>query len=219
MSFRRLSTLLAALALAVFLVPAAHAQAGTFEVTITNLTAGQVMSPPVVVSHDGDISLFTAGQPASSELAQLAEDGFNDPLVALLEGSPDVFDVAVGGDVIVPGGSMTISVEARGNFRLLSLAGMLVTTNDTFFAINSLRLDPKGNGPVYAMAWDAGSEGDSELCEHIPGPPCDNPFVPNLEGAEGYVHIDGGIHGIGDLAPADNDWRNPVALVTVERVN
>lgn len=219
MTSRRLPMHVAALALAVVLAPAAHAQSGTFEVTITNLTAGQVFSPPVVATHDSDIVFFTPGQPASSEIAQVAEDGFNDPLIALLEGSGDVFDVAVGGDVIAPGGSMTIPIEARGNFRYLSLAGMMVTTNDTFYAVDSLRLDPKGHQEIYAMGWDAGSEGDSELCEHIPGPPCGNPFVHNPEGAEGFVSIDGGIHGIGDLDASVNDWRNPVALITIERVN
>jgi hypothetical protein len=32
---------------------------------------------------------------------------------------------------------------------------------------------------------------------------------------EGYVYISNGISGIGDLAPNDFDWRNPVARVVV----
>ncbi len=38
-------------------------------------------------------------------------------------------------------------------------------------------------------------------------------------GGEGYVHINRGIHGIGDLAPDVYDWRNSVAKITVTRVH
>jgi len=33
------------------------------------------------------------------------------------------------------------------------------------------------------------------------------------------VHIRTWIHGIGDLPPEIRDWRNPVARVTIRRVN
>jgi hypothetical protein len=38
------------------------------------------------------------------------------------------------------------------------------------------------------------------------------------EGAEEYVHIHSGIHGIGDLDPAEFDWRNPVATIRIQKV-
>lgn len=38
-------------------------------------------------------------------------------------------------------------------------------------------------------------------------------------GEEGYVHIHAGIHGIGDFMASDRDWRNPVAEITVERLD
>ena len=47
----------------------------TYEVTIHNLTQNQVITPPVVVSHSGAMSLFTVGQPVIPELATLAEEG------------------------------------------------------------------------------------------------------------------------------------------------
>ena len=40
-----------------------------YEVTITNLTRGQIFSPPIVIAHDSKHSLFTLGDPASDELA------------------------------------------------------------------------------------------------------------------------------------------------------
>ncbi|MCU7818248.1 MAG: hypothetical protein KZQ57_05120, partial [gamma proteobacterium symbiont of Lucinoma myriamae] len=38
------------------------------------------------------------------------------------------------------------------------------------------------------------------------------------EDGEGFVHINRGIHGIGDLAADVYDWHNPVAKITITRV-
>ncbi len=64
--------------------------------------------------------------------------------------------------------------------------------------------------------FDAGTEADTESCEHIPGPPCGNPGVRVTADAEGSIHLDGGILGIGGLDPAELDWRNPVISVLVD---
>ena len=48
-----------------------------------------------------------------------------------------------------------------------------------------------------AAAYDAGSEYNSEDCAFIPGPPFGNGGVRDTDGAEGYVQILSGIHGIG----------------------
>jgi hypothetical protein len=74
----------------------------TYEVTIQNLTQNQVITPPVVVSHSGAMSLFTVGQPAIPELATLAESGNPGDLLALLPTLPAVFDFAVGPGPIPP---------------------------------------------------------------------------------------------------------------------
>ena len=87
----------------------------------------------------------------------------------------------------MPGETASAVVEGSAWASQLSVIGMLVTTND------------------------AQSEANTELCDHIPGPPCGNGGVRVPEGAEGYVHIHAGIHGIGDLAPSQFDWRNPRA--------
>jgi hypothetical protein len=64
---------------------------------------------------------------------------------------------------------------------------------------------------------DAGTEANTELCAHIPGPPCHNSGVRVPEGAEGEIHLHPGIIGVGDLDPVEWDWTNPVVFVTVER--
>ena len=200
----------------------------TYEVTIQNLTQNQVITPPVVVSHSGAMSLFTVGQPVIPELATLAEEGNPGPLVGLLPTLDAVFDFAVGPGPIPPSQSMTLQVMSQPGFRRISAVGMLASTNDAFFAISGVQvpLPPtlffflpfERSRTLNAPAYDAGSEADSELCAFIPGPPCGN-NVHDPADAEGFVHISNGIHGIGDL-PADSyDWHNPVARVRITRMD
>ena len=200
--------------LSLFALPA-MASAQTYDVTITNLTKGQIFSPPVVYTHRSSFDLFTPGEPAIPELAGLAEDAANGPLVALLSAEPKVGDVAVGGGVVMPGESTTVRIRAWGRARNISALGMLVTTNDAFFA--GERRVPAFSSTTYAMAWDAGSEANTQDCAHIPGPPCGNGGVRVEDGAEGFVYIHAGIQDREDLSSAEHDWRNPVAKITVRK--
>ena len=189
-----------------------------YKVTITNLTRGQILSPPVVISHGSNYHLFTAGNPATPGLAELAEDADTWPLTDHLKTLPSVFDFNVADDVIMPGSSATIKINTKKRFRLISAVAMLVTTNDAFMAAQRVYASQWRKVVVDAHAYDAGSEVNSELCASIPGPPCGNGGVRDTEGAEGYVYIHSGIHGIGNLDPAESDWNNPVATVRVQRV-
>jgi hypothetical protein len=131
---------------------------------------------------------------------------------------PAVHDAAIAGGPVPPGGSTTVEVRVTGNFRKISALGMLVTTNDAFFAATGPALPAGRASTVAAIAWDAGSEANTESCAHIPGPPCGSAGVRVTDGAEGHVHVHAGVQGIGDLVGADHDWNNPVALVTIERI-
>ena len=111
-----------------------------YEVTITNLTSNQVISPPILVTHDGSASLFEAGTAASPELAALAEDGDNCGLAATLGATSGVLDIVTAAGGIAPGTSMTLTIEADYAHRWFSCAGMLVTTNDAFTGVNSIVL-------------------------------------------------------------------------------
>jgi hypothetical protein len=193
-----------------------------YMVTITNLTYDQIISPPVVVAHDDRFRLFQPGHPATSELTALAEDGMTGPLVGLLEVSTGVLDYAVAAGGIPPGGSVTVELHARGRQRMFSLAGMLVSTNDAFVGLDGYVLPvrfaaPFGGSSVDAPAYDAGSEANTEFCDHIPGPPCGSPGVRVTDGAEGFVHVHRGIRGVGDLEAAAKDWKNPVARISIQR--
>ena len=188
------------------------------EVTITNITRAQIFSAPVVISHSKDFELFTLGQPASQPLYALAEDGLTDPLTAHLDSLPSVHDYAVAAGPVMPGASVTLEVATLGPFRFISAAGMLVSTNDAFFALRDARIASSGKVMVDTQAYDAGSEANSESCAFIPGPPCGNGGVRDTGDAEGYVHSHAGIHGIGDLDASLHDWRNPVAQITIRPV-
>jgi hypothetical protein len=187
-----------------------------YHITITNVTRGQVITPPVVISHNKDFSLFTPGQPASDQLTVLAEDGVTDSLVNLLSTDPNVYDYAVSGAGLMPGESVTLDLWVKDGFRKLSAAGMLASSNDAFFAIDGIHIFPKvKNRMESANAYDAGTEANNESCDYIPGPPCDSHFVRATEGAEGFVSVHSGIFGIGDLEPSQFDWNNPVAEVMI----
>lgn len=196
----------------------------TFKVSITNLTKSQIFSPPLVVSHNDDIQVFALGQPAPAALATLAEDGDTSALSADLLSNENVLMTATAGGPVMPGTTVTVEITAGGEDRLISVLGMLVTTNDAFFAVRGLNIPAAGNlykaGPgqetyALALAYDAGTENNNEDCGFIPGPPCGNPGVRDTADAEGYVYIHPGIQGIGDVGP-NYDWRNPVALIRIE---
>ena len=225
----RLDQLGLALALAAGLALAAPAMAnenegGVYEVTITNLTRGQQFTPVLVATHKPSVKLFELGRPASHELAILAEEGNTAPLAAALSGLAGTGQVVTGSGLTNPGASVTLTVEARAGFRHLSLAAMLIPTNDAFVALNGVPL-PRGNDTliITAPAYDAGSERNDELCASIPGPmfvECGGSGGGGAPagGEEGFVHIHSGIHGIGNFNAAARDWRNPVAQITVRRL-
>ncbi|MGH8241841.1 MAG: spondin domain-containing protein [Steroidobacteraceae bacterium] len=196
-----------------------------FEVTVTNLTRGQQFTPILVASHRAGIRLFELGEPASASLQTIAEEGDVAPLAAELTANPDVLEVTNSGALLDPGASVSIRVRTQGNFNGVSIAAMLIPTNDGFFALNGAWISPDSRSRTFtSVAYDAGSERNDELCASIPGPSFDECGGPGGGGMpagdeEGYVHVHAGIHDVGDFDPADRDWRNPVARIVVRRVH
>jgi hypothetical protein len=190
-----------------------------FEVTVTNATAAQSFTPILVATHAVESVLFRLGEPASAELAVLAEGGDTAPLAAALARSGQVLDVQSSNGLLAPGQSSTIRVATRGRFDRVSVAAMLIPTNDSFLALNGMQGPGGGDSmTVLVPAYDAGSEPNDNRCASIPGPVCGGEGTSPNAGGEGFVHISRGIHGNGDLDPAIYDWRNPVARITVRRV-
>ncbi len=188
----------------------------TYQVTITNITNSINFTPILVASHGKRVSLFELGSAASDELATIAESGNPAPLTAKLldEGAADVQN---SGALLKPGESVTVYVKRTHGARYISVASMMLPTNDGFIALNGVKVPKHGTATYYSVGYDAGSEPNDELCISIPGPTCGGTGPSPEAGGEGYVHINRGIHGIGDLAPDVYDWRNPVAKISITR--
>ncbi len=190
-----------------------------YHVTVTNITNSISFTPILVTSHRKGISLYELGSPASDELTAVAEGGDTAPLAAVLEADPRVADVQNSGGLLEPGQSVTVTVSARKGARYISLASMMLPTNDGFIALNSVKAPRHRTVTYYSQGFDAGTEPNDELCISIPGPTCGGQGPSPGAGGEGYVHINRGIHGIGDLAPDVYDWRNPVAEINITRAH
>ncbi len=173
---------------------------GTYEITITNTSraGGAIVSPlsPVFyATHSATWAMFEAGQPASAGLELLAEDGNPATLVADETGADGAGTVgsvtAAGGGPIMPTmSSDVISVTPDAANRFLSLATMLVASNDVFISTPAAGVEllddadaPRPAADVQAdimrvlQAWDAGTEENQ-----VPGAGANQP--PNAGGVD-----------------------------------
>lgn len=191
-----------------------------YKVSITNITPGNQFTPVLAVTHRSSIALFELGAEPGHELATLAETGDTAPFESLLSSSNQVSTVSTNlgpsDGLTFAGETVEFQIVGDRQARVLSMAAMMLPTNDSFVALDSVRLPFRGSVTYYAKGYDAGSEDNDELCANIPGPTC-GADGGSPEG-EGFVHISGGIHGIGDLPEEAYDWRNPVAVVTITRI-
>lgn len=193
-------------------------QTRTYEVTVTNLTKGQSFTPILGATHARSVSAFTVGEQASDELAVLAESGGIDPLKNALESNPKVADTAASEGLLTPGQSTTLTIETKRGLNRLTVAAMLIPTNDAFMAINSVKLPRFKGATYYATAYDAGSETNDENCQFIPGPVCGGEGVSENDTGEGYIYPSPGISGEADLSSLQYNWQGRVAKIEVKRV-
>ena len=214
------------------------AKSQMYEVTITNLTPGQPITPPLLVTHSNDAGFFTPGEVASDELQQLAENGNAEYLIEMLQGKTGISDIVQGNTPLVPANdpgetgldySETFTVSAGANMRYLSFASMLVCTNDGFTGIDSVKLPFYKQKTVYATAYDARTEMNTEDFADIV-PPCQgaigvtsddegtgtsNPVIAE----DGVIISHPGIMGGDDLQRNVHAWANPVVKIDIVRMN
>jgi hypothetical protein len=212
------------------------ANSAAFEITVTNLArgsgtgdqcrVGMAMGLFLFATHRSGLTLFTPGEPASGELATLAESGApfllaqslaTNPRACRVITVPDISEFPANFDagVVCPGESLTVTIDAPAGCDHISLAAMFFPSNDAFVALNGERGPSEGRRVFYVDAWDAGSEENDQLCVNIPGPPPPGRVTPNCRtgdantnraipdpnptAGEGYVHIHSGIHGAGEV--------------------
>jgi hypothetical protein len=218
----------------------------TYRVTLVNLTDGQPFSPPVAATHDRSMRMFQVGRLASDELAAIAQAGNQVPMFNLFDGSDEVTDaVDVGrpltrvGRVVDPPGPMgpfvdtaTFEIDAERGDRL-SLATMLICTNDGFLGLDAVRLPSHGARAFLINGYDAGRENNTQDSEHLVDPCSDLGPVPLPGDPDGNqdtgdvltdppmrIHHHPNIQGdVGELSPEAHGWRDPVAVAVVSRVD
>jgi hypothetical protein len=213
--------------------------AAEYEVSVTNLTAGIHFTPLIVSAHPSSVSMFTTTQPASAELQAIAEGGDVAGMAQLLNSIGA--SVATGDGLLAPGATGTYTINSSSANSVLSVAGMLLPTNDGFVGLNSVALptSPGATTRWLARAYDAGTEGNDEVvgggAPGVAGFPAPPPVVASGTGtnasgihvaAEGFVTVHRGV--IGDLdangGPSDinaaiHRWDGPVAAVSVRMLS
>lgn len=199
----------------------------TYEVTVTNVSNSQPLSPLAVVLHSQRYSGWTIGEQAGDGLEQLAEGGDNSQF---LSDATDASAIATfsGDGVVVPGetGRVDLSVNSSTDLKL-TVATMLVNTNDAFAGQGGIDLNELALGEQMTMnlpVYDAGTEGNNELAGTIPGP---------ADGGEGFnatrddvnvvsrhSGIVSNIDGYADsVLNESHRFDSPVAQLVVRRVN
>jgi hypothetical protein len=201
-----------------------------YEVTITNLTTGQLLSPPVLAAHDASYTVFEVGEKASEGIWTVAEQGNPMTLAEQLRATPEVASVAVAdGPVHRIGGpgtsTMTMRIESHGANRL-SVAMMLGCTNDGFTGLSSVPLS-RSMTPLtyYGAAFDAGTEQNNQQWSSMPdGCNALGPAPRDADGDNGRDLTDepitmhaGIVSGVGDL-DRQFAWSEAVVKITIQRV-
>ncbi len=195
--------------------PGSAAAGHTYTITIENLTDGQPFSPGVVTTHTRGMHLFEVGATASSGIRDIAESGNPSTAVSELNESDAAHDVVATGSPIGPGRSLTVEIEGRANANRLSLAVMLVCTNDGFTGVDHIKLPDGFTSETYDVAaYDAGTETSETIVDG-----CGLGSDGNARAATDVpIAVHNGIQGTGNLDPAVHGWTDPVARITVQRM-
>jgi hypothetical protein len=214
--------------------PSENAEAAiqTYRITLRNLASGQPLSPGVAATHTKDVTVWRMGSAASEGIRLIAENGEQTTAVTTLRATPGVFDVVdiavptnrVGGQAPLPN-PQSFEIRARGNANRLSLAVMLICTNDGFTGLSTVKL-PGGFRPEeHAVgAYDAGTEQNNERFNQIVdpcttiGPVTAPPDGNGRVATSDVIRMHPNIQGVGDLSVEQHGWSFPVARITVQRV-
>ena len=194
----------------------------SYEVTVTNLTNAQPLSPIAVVLHDTG-SLWTIGESASTALETMAESGNNSELLAL-----EIVNASVSSEAPLGSGGtevLTVTIEDQTD-AMLSLATMLVNTNDAFTGLSNIDLSGLEVGDTwstYTSVYDAGTEGNSEAEGTIPGPAdggtgfeAERDDVDFVGMHSGVVSIDDGL--ATSVLTQAHKFDNPAAYIMIKRM-
>lgn len=196
----------------------------TFEVRLTNLTTNQALAPMALILHKTGYHAYVLGQPASEGLEFLAEAGPPTQLLAEAEADARVVDAVAGGGIIGPGASGTATVSTDKTGLLISLASMLINTNDGFVGLDATLVDGFKVGEsltLYIRAYDAGTEANSETAATVAGQ--GGELFNAARDDVNYVSVHPGVVSMDDglaTSALDQSYRfdNPAAMVQITRL-
>jgi len=140
-----------------------------YEVVLKNLTNGQPISPPSLLLHDTG-ALFTVVESASEALELLAESG---DASEILSDTAFILSSASASGGITYGTSTTITVSYTDKVKYLSFVSMLGNSNDAFTGLNQVDLTDlalNDSATYQTVAYDAGTEANTETVDTVPGP-------------------------------------------------
>ena len=193
----------------------------SYDVKIVNLTQAQPMSPVAVVLHNEGM-LWEIGTSASNALEHLAESGDNTGVLA----ESMVLTSQSGAGVLFPGASETVSISLSDTMpMMLSIATMLVNTNDAFTGVNAMNLSDMAMGDSVSLTtstYDAGTEKNTETISTIPGPAAggegfnaERDDIDNVVMHSGIVSKEDGL--MQSVLTEANRFDNPTLRVTITR--
>ncbi len=203
-----------------------------YSITLTNLTAGQPLSPTALVLHQPGYHSFTLGMPASLELEYIAEAGNPASFLSDVSGRTTTYASAKPDTGIAPGASVTVELSAdiplaEETWPQLSALSMLGNTNDGFTGLDAVSLGALAEGEsmtLYSLSYDAGTENNSESAATVPGPAAGGEgFNPMRDDPVSWVGMHPGVLTQDDGNPNSaltsiNRWDNPVAKITITRM-
>lgn len=205
-------------------------------ITVTNLTQGLHFTPVITAAHSSDSHMFMVGEAASAELQAMAEGGDISSLASLLGGIDANVDENPAGGLLAPAMSATYSMTNDAANTQLSLAAMILPSNDGFVGLDSWTIpEEAGTYMVYLNAYDAGTEANDEIRGSGAPNEAGMPVPPPLEDSIGMngtgitdsesndkVHVHRGSLGDDDMDAGTSDinnsvhrWLNPVAKLTI----
>lgn len=166
-----------------------------YEITVTNATNAQPLSPPAFIIHNDGFPAWETGVAASAGLEVLAESG--SPVDFISEKQSYALADAAGDGAVTPGGNISVSLETEWDEGLqITVATMLVNTNDAFTGTTGLtigQLDAGESMSLLTRIYDAGTEENSETIESIPGPAAGGEGYNSEREASDYVTIHSGV--------------------------
>jgi len=223
-------------ALALSATSTAPSFAQDLSISFTNLTHGNHFTPLFFSAHTPDQQLFEINTEASASIQAMAEGGDIAGLTADLEALNADITANPAAGVTAPGQTVNFEMNTQDINNHLSMAAMILPTNDGFVGLDSLAIpDEAGTYVYYLNGYDAGTEANDEIVNGggapgVAGIPAD-PLGANGSNASGVtntenntnIHIHRGVvgdtsttGGASDLDSRIHRWLNPVARLVIE---